>query len=148
MSNSVRYQLMITTMAVVFAIVACAGANKENVQRVENSKENELRQNWKNYTIYTRGRDGRSFQPGPAAVLYKLKNDKKIILNNRWQEVTTVEGAANARVTENKTIVKVLGQHNEIYGYLVHRTADSISVKIIDDQTVELGYAYRRDYRF
>ena len=146
MSKSGHYKLMIMAVAIAFAIAACASVDKANVQRVDTSREKELRQNWKNYTIYTRSRDGKSKQPGPAAVLYKIKNDKKIILNNRWQEVTTAEGAANARVSERTTVVKILGQNEEVYGYLVHRTADSASVRIVDDQTVQLGYAYRRDY--
>ena len=104
----------------------------------------ELRQNWNQYTVFTRGRVARSFQPGPAAILYKVKNDKKILLDNSWKEVKT----GDARITEASITAEILGQNDEIYGYLVYRSADSASVTIIDAQTVKLNYTYIRDYRF
>ena len=139
---------MIITLALAFGITACAGANNANLIRVNSSKEKELRQYWKEYTVFTRDRDGRSFQPGPAAVLYEIKNGKKILKDNRWKVVTTAEGIANARISESSTTAEILGQYDVLYGYLVYRSADGASVKIINDQTVQLGYTYFRNYRF
>ena len=144
MSKTGYYKLMIMAVAIAFAIAACASADNANLQRVNSSKEKELRQNWKEYTIFTRTRDNRSFQPGPAAILYKIKNNKKILLDNRWKETTN----GDVGVAEMSITVEILGQNGELYGYLVYRSKDSVSVKIIDEQTVRLGYAYLRNYRF
>ena len=35
-------------------------------------------------------------------------------------------------------------QNDELYGYLVHRSADMTYVGILDENTVELKYTYRR----
>ena len=143
----IRYRLFtLITLSLIVAVtvMACASANNANLKRVDSSKEKELRQNWKDYTIFTRTRDNRSFQPGPAAILYKIKNNKKILLDNRWKETTN----GDVGIAEMTTTAEILGQNGELYGYLVYRTEDSVSVKIIDEQTVRLGYAYLRNYRF
>ena len=127
--------------------MACASTNNANLKRVNSNKEKVLKQNWKDYKVYTRAREGKSFQPGPTAILYEIKNGKKILKDKRWKTVTTAEGIANARISESSTTAEILGQNGVLYGYLVYRSADGASVKIIDDQTVQLGYTYFRNYR-
>jgi hypothetical protein len=132
-----------------FGITACAGGtggNRANLKRLKYNKESELRQNWKDYTVYKRYRDPRSWQRGVVAFVYKLKNDKKIILDNQWIEVTTEDVKAESKLLSSTISAEIRGHNEELYGYLIYRNTDLASVKIIDEQTVQLTYRYNRDY--
>ena len=54
--NRLQY-LIIIALALAFGITACAGGNRANLKKLNYNKENELRQNWKDYTVYIRTRD-------------------------------------------------------------------------------------------
>ena len=139
-------------LALIFGIAACAsntsntGGNRKNLKRLKINKEGELRKSWKDYTVYKRGRDATSFQKGFAAFVYQLTNDKKIILDDQWIEVTSDEMKAKAKILESTISAEILGHNQELYGYLVYRTADIVSVRIVDEQTVQLNYRYNRNY--
>ena len=139
-------------LALIFGIAACAsntsstGGNRKNLKRLKINKEGELRKTWKDYTVYKRGRDATSFQKGFAAFVYQLKNDKKIILDDQWIEVTSDEMKAKAKIPEGTLSAEILGHNQELYGYLVYRAADIASVRIVDEQTVQLNYRYNRNY--
>ena len=139
-------------LALIFGIAACAsstnstGGNRKNLKRLKINKEGELRKSWKDYTVYKRGRDATSFQKGFAAFVYQLKNDKKIILDDQWIEVTSDEMKAKAKIPEVTLSAEILGHNQELYGYLVYRAADIVSVRIVDEQTVQLTYRYNRNY--
>jgi len=145
-------KLATIALALIFGITACAsntsstGGNRKNLKRVKINKEAELRKTWKDYTVYKRGRDATSFQKGFAAFVYKIKDDKKIILDDQWIEVTSDEMKAKAKILESTISAEILGHNQELYGYLVYRTADIVSVRIVDEQTVQLNYRYNRNY--
>jgi len=145
--------LIIIALVLIFGITACASGTGEtrgsgtrgNLKRLKTNKEGELRQSWKDYTVYKRGRDA-SFQKGFVAFVYKLKNDKKIILDSQWIEVTSDEMKAKGKIFDGTTSAEILGHNQELYGYLVYRSADIVSVRIVDEQTVQLNYRYNRNY--
>ena len=76
----------------------------------------------------------------------KVKNDKKIILDSRWVEVTSDEMKAKGKIFDDTTSAEILGHNQEQYGYLIYRSADIVSVRIVDEQTVRLNYRYTRNY--
>ena len=142
-----RYlNLVIIALALAFGITACAGGNRSNLKRLKYNKEPELRKNWKDYTTYKRYRARGSFQKGAVAFLYKLKDDKKILLDNQWLEVTSEDIKEKTKILNATISAEIRGQNEELYGYLIYRSADRASVKIIDDQTVQLSYHYVRNY--
>ena len=155
MTKKGRLKLIAIALALAFGITACAsgtgsgtGGTRGNLKRLKVNKEGELRRNWKDYTVYKRTqRSAGSFQPGAVAFLYKLKDDKKIIMDNGWIEVTTEEMKAKTKIGEGVTSAEIRGYNGELYGYLIYRSADGASVRIIDEKTVRLSYHYRRDYR-
>ena len=147
-----RFKLVAVALVLAFGIISCAsstsstGGGRKNLKRLKVNKEPELRKNWKDYTVYKRGRDGASFQKGFAAFVYKINDNKKIILDDRWIAVTSDEMKAKAKIMESTLSAEILGQNQELYGYLIYRKADIVSVRIIDDQTVQLNYRYNRNY--
>ena len=144
---------IIIAVVLIFGITACAsgtgetrkGGTRGNLKRLKTNKEGELRQTWKDYIVHKRNR-GSSFQKGFVAFVYKLKNDKKIILDDQWIEVTSDEMKAKGKIFDGTTSAEILGHNQELYGYLVYRSADNASVRIIDEQTVQLNYRYNRNY--
>ena len=152
MTKKARLKLITIALAVAFGIVACAsspsstGGNRKNLKRLKVNKEPELRKNWKDYTVYNRGRDTTSFQKGFAAFVYKLNDNKKIILGDKWIAVTSDEMKAKAKILESTLSAEILGHNQELYGYLIYRAGDIVSVRIIDEQTVQLSYRYNRNY--
>ena len=149
-----RFPLITIALALTFGIIACAsstgstGGTRGNLIRLKVHKEGELRRNWQDYIVYKRTqRVAGSFQPGAVAFLYKLKDEKKIIMDNAWIEVTTGEMKAKNKITEGTISAEIRGHNGELYGYLIYRSADGASVRIIDENTVRLSYNYRRNYR-
>ena len=152
MTRNGHLNLITIALVLIFGISACAsstgsgtGSTRGNLNRLKTNKEGELRQNWKDYTVYKRGRD-RSFQPGFVAFVYKIKNDKKINLDSRWVKVTSDEMKAKAKIFSGTISAEILGHNQELYGYLIYRREDVVSVRIIDEQTVQLNYRYNRNY--
>ena len=150
MTKKGRLKLITVALVLAFGITACAsgtGGTRGNLKRLKVNKEGELRQNWQDYIVYKRTRrSSGSFQPGTVAFLYKLKDDKKIILDSQWIEVTSDEMKAKAKIFDGTTSAEILGHNQELYGYLVYRSADIVSVTIVDEQTVQLNYRYNRNY--
>ncbi len=149
-----RFKLITMVLALAFGITACAsstsstGGTRGNLIRLKVNKEGELRKNWQDYTVYKRTqRVAGSFQPGAVAFLYKLNDDKKIIMDNAWIEVTSDEMKAKTKITEGTISAEIRRHNRELYGYLIYRSADGASVRIIDEKTVRLSYNYRRNYR-
>jgi hypothetical protein len=119
----------------MLSILACAGSPQGKMPRVESPTASELRQDWKNYTVYYRRN---------IAFVYKLKDDRKIILDERWEAVTTDSMMAKSKIASSTWVKKILDQTDGMYGYLVHRSADRANVAIIDGNTVQLYYHYVR----
>jgi regulatory protein YycI of two-component signal transduction system YycFG len=120
---------------VIFSLIGCAGGPRGKLKRVQQPTEAGLRQDWQNYTVYYRRN---------LAFIYKIKNDHKIILDNSWVEVSSEDMMAKSKILVSTWVKEILGQNDELYGYLVHRSADMTYVGILDENTVELKYTYRR----
>jgi hypothetical protein len=120
---------------VIFSLVGCAGGPRGKLKRVEQPTEDGLKQDWQNYTVYYRRN---------LAFIYKIKNDRKIILDNSWVEVSSEDMMAKSKILSSTWVKEILGQNDELYGYLVHRSSDMTYVGILDENTVELKYTYRR----
>ncbi len=139
---------IIIAVVLIFGITACAsstGGTRGNLKRLKTNKEGELRQSWKEYIVHKRN-PPTSFRTGFVAFVYKLKDDKKIILDDQWIAVTSDEMKAKGKIFDGTTSAEILGHNLELYGYLVYRSADNVSVRIIDEQTVQLNYRYNRNY--
>ncbi len=139
--------MIIIVVALIFGTVGCAEVRqrRKNLKRIKYNKEWEMRQNWNNYEVYKIWRPD-SFQRGAAAFQYKIKDDKVILLDNRWVPVTTEEIKARTKIHEGVWSAEIRGYNEELYGYLIYRGADQPSVRIIDEKTVRLSYHYRRNY--
>ena len=120
---------------VIFSLIGCAGGNRGKLKRVQQPTEAGLKQDWQNYTVYYRRN---------LAFIYKIKNDRKIILDNSWVEVSSGDMMAKSKILSSTWVKEILGQNDELYGYLVHRSADYTYVGILDENTVELKYTYHR----
>ena len=142
-----RYlNLMVIALVLTFGLSACAGGNRANLKRIKSNKEMEKRENWNNYEVYSIARPTGSFQRGAAAFLYKLEDDKKILMDRRWTLVSTQEEKDKIKIFEATISAEILGHNQELYGYLIYRAADMPNVKIIDEQTVQIFYNYSRNY--
>ena len=96
--------------------------------------------------VNKRHRPDHSFQKGAVALLYQHKDAGLIILDDKWIPVTSEHDMAETGIMEAVTSAEVLGQNKALFGYLVYRSADRPSVKILDERTVQLFYHYIRDY--
>ena len=118
----------------VLTLFGCTEWNYRKLESAELITGTELRQNWNDYIVY--------YRPN-AGILYKIKNDRKIKLPRKW-----VEAAREDEVTDNTVfyltdVRKILGQNDELYGYIVYSYRDSAFIKIIDANTVELIYNHQ-----
>jgi hypothetical protein len=107
---------------VVFSLFGCAGGNRGALKRVQNPTENELRQDWKKYTVYYR----RSL-----ALVFKIKDDREIILDNSWIKVSSEDMMAKSKIKGSTWVKQIIGNNDEVFGYLVHLSTDLANVKII-----------------
>ena len=120
---------------VVLSLIGCAGGTQGKLKRVQQPTEGGLKQDWQNYTVYYRNR---------LAFIYKINNDQEIVLDKRWVKVTSEEMMAKSKVFFSTWVKEIIGQNDEIFGYLVHKSSDSANVKIIDQNTVQLYYNFNQ----
>ena len=120
-----------------FSLIGCAGGNQGKLKTVEKPTESELRQSWKEYTVFYLRNHGNLVN---LSLLYKIKDDRRVILDRRWIEVSSEDTMANSIVSQSAWVKEILGDNDEIFGYMVLRTGDGASVKIIDQNTVQLYY--------
>lgn len=118
----------------ILGIGACGEWNYKNLKRTDKITGEELRQTWNHYTVYFRPR---------TALVYKIKNDKKIQLSIDWVKVTEKDEVTSSAVYYLDDVLEIAGQNNELYGYLIYTYRDSAFVRIIDDNTVELIYTHQ-----
>jgi len=130
--------LIIIALIMSFGISACE--HRSNLKRIKVDKENKMRQNWQDYDVYKMPRRQQSFQRGALAFIYKLKDDKKILMDNRWVHVTDEELKAKNPIYDTTISAEIRGHDEELYGYLIYAAGDRVQVKIIDEQTVKLSY--------
>jgi intein/homing endonuclease len=101
--------LIIITLVLAFGISACASGNRKNLKRLKYNKEKELRETWKDYIVYKRYRDPRSWQRGVVAFVYKLKDEKTILLDKRWIEVTSEDIKAESILFSSAISAEIRG---------------------------------------
>jgi hypothetical protein len=120
---------------VMLTLIGCAGGNRGKLERVQNPTENGLSQDWKEYTVYYRRN---------LALVYKIKDDHTIILDKSWVKVSSEDMMAKTKIVSSTWVKEIIGNNDKTFGYLVHRSDDRTNIKIIDENTVQLYYHYRR----
>jgi len=120
---------------VFFSFLGCASGPRGKLKRVENPTEEGLRQSWNEYTVYYRG---------DLALIFKLKNDSKIVLDGSWIEVTSDNMMKNTRILSSTWVKEIIGENDKMFGYLVHRDRDNVYCGIVDENTVKISYYYVR----
>ncbi len=118
----------------VFSFLGCSDWKYRRLESGEVITSTQLRQNWNDYIVY--------YRPN-AAILYKIKNDKKIKLPRKWVEVAREDEVTDNTVFYLTDVRKILGQNDELYGYIVYSYRDSAFIKMIDANTVELIYNHQ-----
>jgi hypothetical protein len=116
-----------------FSTIGCASGPRGKLKRVQQPTETGLKQDWQNYTVYHRPN---------LAFVYKIRNGQKIILDKRWVEVSSEDMMAKSKILFSTWVKEILGQNDELYGYLVHRYQDQGYVGIVDENTIKLRYRY------
>ena len=129
-----KYAAVISVLLIA-GLVGCATGTRGRLPTVQNPTAGELRKNWHDYDVF--------FRPNIAFV-YKLKDDQKIILDDRWVKITTEDRMAKSQIWDMAWVKEIIGQNDRKFGYLVQRTADNANVRIIDENTVRLYYHYVR----
>jgi hypothetical protein len=119
---------------IIFSFFGCAEWNYRKLGSGEVITSTQLRQNWNDYIVY--------YRPN-AGILYKIKNDKKIKLPRKWVEVAREDEVTDNTVFYLTDVRKILGQNDELYGYIVYSYRDSAFIKMIDANTVELIYNHQ-----
>jgi len=120
---------------VLFSFLGCAGGTRGKLKRVQNPTEEGLRQNWNKYTVYYRRN---------LALIFKIKNDSKIVLDGSWVEVTSDNMMKNTKILSSTWVKEIIGENDKMFGYLVHRGRDNVYAGIVDVNTVKLSYYYVR----
>jgi hypothetical protein len=118
----------------VFSLFGCAELNYRRLASEEVITSTQLRQNWNDFIVY--------YRPN-AGLVYKIRNDKKIKLPGKWVAVAREERVTDSTVFYLTDVRKILGQNDDLYGYIVLPTRDSAFVKIINANTVELIYNHQ-----
>jgi hypothetical protein len=133
---------VITAAVLALLFCACAtGGNRGNLPRTNAPTENELRDNWKDYTVHRWGLK-RGTAKSTVAIVFQIKNDTKIMFNRPMKVVSSTTEMENSIIMSNIWVRKILGQNDKLFGYLVHRANDNANVRIIDENTIELFYHY------
>ena len=77
---------------VLFSFLGCASGPRGKLKRVETPTSTELRQDWAEYTVYYR----RSL-----ALIFKIKDNSKIVLDGSWVEVTSDSMMKKAGISDS-----------------------------------------------
>ena len=118
----------------VFSFLGCAEWKYRSLESAELLTSSALRQNWNSYVVY--------YRPN-TALMYKVKNDTRIELSDKWVEVAREDMVGDNTVFYLNDVRKILGQNGELYGYIVYSYNDNAFIKIIDAKTVKLIYVHQ-----
>ena len=135
MNRPSTFLIYVLIIQVLFIFFGCASGPRGKLKRVENPTEDGLRQNWNEYTVYFRRN---------LALIFKLKNDSKIVLDGSWIEVTSDNMMKNTRILSSTLVKEIIGENDKMFGYLVHRDRDNVYCGIVDENTVKISYYYVR----
>ena len=131
---------LLMVLASLFILAGCSGSLAK-IRKVDLPKEKELRANWKNYDTYClASRDGNVDLA--YAMLFQLKGDKTIQRDDDWREVTSdqMASACASFLSRSSPVMQLLGENDEIFGYVIYSIDDGISALIIDPKTIRLFY--------
>ena len=112
-------------------VLSCVGGNRGKLTGTQSPTQSELMQNWDDYTVFYRRN---------RALIFKFEDDKKIVLDKQWVEITTGEMLAASQNRNYNSVRKIIGQNDQIFGYLVHSSLDTANVRIVGADTIELSY--------
>lgn len=135
MNNLLTPTVRWTYLALLFFnFIGCSEWKYRRLESAELITSTQLRQNWNDYNVY--------YRPN-AAILYKIRNDRKIKLPRKWVEVAREDMVTDNTVFYLTDVRKILGQDDGLYGYIVYSYRDSAFIKIIDANTVELIFNHQ-----
>jgi hypothetical protein len=135
MKRPSEYLTCLLIVLVIFSLIGCASGPRGKLKRVQDPTEDGLRRDWNEYTVYYRRN---------LALIYKIKNDSKIILDGSWIEVTSDDMMNNTGIVDSTWVKEIIGENDKMFGYLVHRSDDNVYAGILDENTVKLSYFYVR----
>jgi hypothetical protein len=126
----------------VLTLYGCASYGYVRSQMVYGNRitVQSLVKEWQHYTIYFAG-NGRGH---PSAVLFKPKNDDRVIIADRWWKVEKYEILTDLVDSIQRQIpiayyyprlLELLGPDNHRYGY-VFTSWDHVVAKLVDDRTM------------
>ena len=134
----------------IFAfIIGCsgkAGKIKTQSESESNVTQQELIDNWSDYTIWLRS----------AAAVFDPKNDSRKILvsshwatvkdEKMWKEIVKANTTSDGKISPvwadySMTGVRELwGPDNQLYGFIIHQQADLVNVRLVEENTLRLWY--------
>jgi len=135
MSRPSTFLAWLLIVLAIFSFSGCASGPRGRLKRVQDPTEEGLRQNWNQYTVY--------YRPN-LALIFKIKNDSKIVLDGSWIEVTSDNMMNKTRILDSTWVKEIIGENDKLFGYLVHRDADRVYAGIVDENAVEISYYYVR----
>jgi len=133
MRRIATFLIYILIVLVIFSFLGCASGPRGKLKRVQDPTEEGLRQNWNDYTVYYRRN---------LALIFKIKNDSKIVLDGSWIEITSYNMMKNTKILSSTWVKEIIGENAKILGYLVHRSQDNVYAGIVDENTVKLSYYF------
>ncbi len=128
--------LCIFSVYLSIGVLSCVGGNRGKLTGTQSPTQSELMQNWDDYTVFYRRN---------RALIFKFEDDKKIVLDKQWVEITTGGMLAASKNRNYSSVRKIIGQNDQIFGYLVHSSLDTANVRIVDADTIELLYFHYRE---
>ena len=135
MSRPSTFLTCFLIVLVLFSFLGCASGPRGELKRVETPTSTELRQNWDEYTVYYR----RSL-----ALIFKIKDDSKIVLDGSWIEVTSDSMMKKTAISDTTWVREIRGANDKMFGYLVHRYLDDAFAGVVDENTLKFSYYYHR----
>ena len=138
-----RMLLLFTLLMVLvslFIVASCSGPQAK-IRKVDLPKEKELRANWKYFHTYCLGSRGGNVDFADA-MLFQLKSDKTIQRDDDWREVTSDQMASGCAslLSDSSPVMQLLGENDEIFGYVIYNFNDQVWASIIDPKTIRLFY--------
>lgn len=132
-----------------FFLSGCAFLNSYGKLRQQpkgknNVTVNKLEEYWSNYTIYYAGYYGSLSARHPSALMFDLKEDKKVLTGDKWTRVEDKQTLSilidSIKDQEslngiNAQVWKILGPDDKFYGFLFSAW-DHIVARVIDENTM------------
>jgi hypothetical protein len=137
---------VLMVLSLIFLVSGCAWLRSYGKLRLQSRDEKkvtiqELKDNWRDYTIYYAGYYGIK---QPSAVMFDPKKDDRALMGDKWTKVEDQETLSEliSSIQCHKALYyprlwKVLGPDDQLYGYLFSAW-DSVPVviRVVDDRTM------------